>query len=239
MGDGNFMTWRGSIGSKEGVVWKTQKVDSSGSYFFFAVSADLTKVSVNQGEPNDVISEMWSAATLATAQPTTSSLSTPAPYTTVRPTEVSLHPTPFPTFLRPPPPTLAPTGTQPPTSSPSTPLLSTRAPYTTVQPTEVSQHPTSFPTLLKPPPNQSNIVLMKEGDIISSGETLTFTNGIELKQENDGNLALYVGATLLWETGQHSTVGDYFTQLKMGDGNFMTWKGSIGSKEGVLWKTQM
>jgi hypothetical protein len=79
---------------------------------------------------------------------------------------------------------------------------------------------------------------MKSGERISSGETLTFTNGIELKQENDGNLALYVGATLLWETGQHSTVGDYFTQLQRGDGNFITWKGSITSKERLIWKTQ-
>eukprot|EP00978_Attheya_sp_CCMP212_P009634 scaffold22852_cov63-Attheya_sp.AAC.6 len=100
------------------------------------------------------------------------------------------------------------------------------------------KNPGTFMRALAMTNEASYIVLMKDGESIRSGETLTFTNGIELKQENDGNLALYVSSTLLWETGQYSTVGDYYTGLQTGDGNFITWKGSISSKEGVLWKSQ-
>jgi hypothetical protein len=63
-GDGNFITWRGvRYDERKGVLWKTQKVGQTGDYFF-AISKDLTKVSVNRGTPSNVLQEMWSNTTL-------------------------------------------------------------------------------------------------------------------------------------------------------------------------------
>jgi len=72
-GDGNFITRRGIPDKKKEVLWKTQKIGPSGDYFF-AISTDLTKVSVNRGMPSNVLQEMWSESTLIsdklTSQPT-------------------------------------------------------------------------------------------------------------------------------------------------------------------------
>jgi len=112
--------------------------------------------------------------------------------------------------------------------------------------------------------DDSMIVLMRDGDKIGSeDESLERSHGVRLTQETNGNLAVYQGTQLLWETGIVSSSssssldqekdGDeqdgtyyYVTSLQRGDGNLITWKKKkqddhVDRKDkgvAVVWKTQ-
>jgi len=78
-GDGNFIVRQGTTANNGPVLWKTQKVVGQKDDFFFALSSDLKKVSVNQGVPSNVIKVLWSMDTLSTSMPMPTPAPTPSP----------------------------------------------------------------------------------------------------------------------------------------------------------------
>jgi len=119
----------------------------------------------------------------------------------------------------------------------------TRSP--TFAPTELYTTPSAAPPSLPPSllifgpstsPDKLVLVLLEDRDNLLQEKPLQMEN-ILLEVEQDGNLRLGVGATVLWETNIRGVPGDYFARLQ-GDCNLIVFRGNPESRQGVLWKSK-
>uniref|UniRef100_A0A7S2UQU9 Bulb-type lectin domain-containing protein n=1 Tax=Attheya septentrionalis TaxID=420275 RepID=A0A7S2UQU9_9STRA len=211
-GDGNFITWRGIPDEKKGYLWKTQKIGPSGDYFF-AISTDLTKISVNRGMPSNVRQEMWSETTLIsdklTSQPTT-----------------GLDPLPpLPSPLTPPP-------SSNPTSKPSSRLTSS--------PTSKPPSPlTPSPSVRTTNSIELNALMIDDTRLCAGQHIPLSSYNVQLVQEFDGNFVLCLGTNgncddILWESDYHGTNENYCTVLQS-DGHLLT----RNEADRPVWKTSI
>eukprot|EP00978_Attheya_sp_CCMP212_P020161 scaffold57308_cov55-Attheya_sp.AAC.2 len=211
-GDGNFISHRGVRGEKKGVMWKTQKLGKSGDYFF-AISTDLTKVSVNRGMPSNVLQEMWSESTLISHEWTS------PPISGVN----SLPPL-----------------TSPPTPPPSSNPTSKSSSRLTSSPT--SNPPSSLtPSQSVPTTNSIELhTLMVDGNKLYVDQHIPlWSYNVQLVQELDGSFVLCLGTNgtcddILWESDYHDEKNENYFTVFQSDGHLITRKNSGGS----LWKTR-
>jgi hypothetical protein len=76
----------------------------------------------------------------------------------------------------------------------------------------------------------------RDKSVIKSGEYFQSPDDLSLHvvQRDNGNLVVKDGDTVLWESGESESQGDFWSQLQ-DDGYLVTYKGKLNNKDELIW----